>query len=351
MTTEMQTRSIARILIIRLSSIGDVLLTTPAIRLLKKKFPGSRIDFVVKNEFAELLIYNSHLDQFYLFDKNDNYKALKEIKQEIRNENYDLIVDLHNNFRSLYLTTGSRAPKIVRYKKGYLRRFLLVKFKLNFYKKNIPVYQRYINSLASFQINDDFHGLEIYIDKETENRILKKYADFLNGPKSLLVGIALGAKHATKRWTSEGFSTIINELIEKRNAIIILVGSRNDREMVHSLHIKENQSVLDATGELSLLESGTLMNQCDLMITHDSGLMHLSSALRKKTVAIFGSTTEELGFFPYTTRHIIVQNKDINCRPCSHIGRKKCPRGHFKCMKEITAEQVLKAVEKLLNSN
>ncbi|UCE05580.1 MAG: glycosyltransferase family 9 protein, partial [bacterium] len=101
---------------------------------------------------------------------------------------------------------------------------------------------------------------------------------------------------------------------------------------------------------LSLLESATLMNHCDLVLTNDSGLMHLATALKKKVVAIFGSTTEELGFFPYTTEHIVIQNNNLNCRPCSHVGRKKCPKGHFKCMKEIEVGQVVGAVEELLGN-
>ncbi len=101
-------------------------------------------------------------------------------------------------------------------------------------------------------------------------------------------------------------------------------------------------------GELSLLETATLMSHCDLVLTNDSGLTHLASALKKKVVAIFGSTTEHLGFFPYLTEHIVVQNNKLSCRPCTHIGRDKCPKGHFKCMKEITAEQVINAIEGLL---
>ena len=127
-----------KILIIRMSSIGDVLLTTPVIRLLKTKFPDSQIDFVIKNEVAELLTYHPNIDYLYRYDKFDEVNSLKKIKQGIRNKQYDLIVDLHKNFRSYYLTSGSGAKEIVRYKKGVFQRFLLVKFKFNFYKTIIP---------------------------------------------------------------------------------------------------------------------------------------------------------------------------------------------------------------------
>ena len=131
-----------KILIIRLSSIGDILLTTPVIRLLKQKFSDSKIDFVIKKEFAELLIYHPGIHQLYIFNKNGNFKVLKDMKQRIRNEKYDLIVDLHKNFRSYYLTTGSGAKDIVRYNKGVIQRFLMVKFKLKLSRTIVPIYQR-----------------------------------------------------------------------------------------------------------------------------------------------------------------------------------------------------------------
>jgi len=137
-------------------------------------------------------------------------------------------------------------------------------------------------------------------------------------------------------------------LIKNTNDRIILFGSRPDREIVKSFSIEKPQFVLNTTGELSLLETAALMNHCDLVLTNDSGLLHLTSALKKKVVAIFGSTTEQLGFFPYVTEHIVVQNNSLKCRPCSHIGRKKCPRRHFKCMKEITADHVISAINEIL---
>ena len=181
--------------------------------------------------------------------------------------------------------------------------------------------------------------------------MFEKYSKFFTNSAALTIGVAPGAKHATKRWTVEGFSSIINFLIKNTNARIILFGSRPDREIVNSFSIEKPQFMLDTTGELSLLETTALMNHCDLVLTNDSGLMHLASALKKKVVAIFGSTTEELGFFPYLSEHIVIQNKSLKCRPCSHIGREKCPRQHFKCMKEITADHVISAMEELLMKN
>ena len=336
-----------KILIIRLSSIGDILLTTPVIRLLKKKFPGSKIDFIIKNQFAQVLADHPQIDKFYIFEKHVETNSLLAIKKEIRQQQYDLIVDLHKNIRSYFLTIGSRAKTILHYNKGIVQRFFYVKFKLKFFKEIVPAYLKYIKSLKPYEIEDDRQGLDFYLDTKVADQIRQRFGYFWQDNNHSIIGIVPGAHHPTKRWTSEGFSAVINYLVDKGNYKIILFGNRDDREIVASLDIHSSPNVLNTTGELSLRETGALMDFCDVVVTNDSGLMHLASALKKKVVAIFGSTTEELGFFPYLTEHIIVQNNSLKCRPCSHIGRKKCPKKHFKCMKEIPAGQVIDALENI----
>lgn len=337
-----------KILIIRLSSIGDVLLTTPVIRLLKMKFPGSKIDFVIKKEFAQVLADHPQINRLFIFDKHDEKKSVQAIKTELRLRQYDLVVDLHKNFRSYLLTTGIRANKIVRYSKGVISRFFYVKFKLKCSSVIIPAYLKYINCLKSFAIEDDRQGLEFYVDADVKKQVDQKYSTFLHEGVQRIIGIAPGAHHPTKRWTSEGFSNVINHLVENRDHKIILFGNQEDQKLIASLDIHSHTNIMNAAGKLSLRETGALMDFCDLVVTNDSGLLHLTSALKKKVVAIFGSTTEELGFFPYTTEHSVVQNKSLRCRPCSHIGRSKCPKKHFKCMKDISAGQVIDAIQNML---
>ncbi|MCU0643900.1 MAG: lipopolysaccharide heptosyltransferase II [bacterium] len=337
-----------KILIIRMSSIGDILLTTPVIRLLKKKFPESKIDFVIKKQFAQVLADHPQIDKFYLFDKHIATHSLRAIKKEIRQQQYDLIVDLHKNIRSYFLTIGSRAKAILHYNKGIVRRFCYVKFRLKLFKKIVPTHLKYINSLQPYEIEDDHQGLEFYLDTKVTDQIRRRYGYFCRDNNQSIIGIVPGAHHPTKRWTSEGFSAVINHLVDKGNCKIILFGNQDDRKIVASLAIHSSQNILNTAGELSLRETGALMSFCHAVVTNDSGLLHLATALKKKVIAIFGSTTEELGFFPYLTEHIIVQNNSLTCRPCSHIGRKKCPKKHFKCMKDISAGQVVGALENIL---
>lgn len=348
MQNQFSTTSSFKILIIRMSSIGDIVLTTPVLRLLKQKFPGSKIDFVIKKQFAPVLSDNPFLNRLLIFDRADN-KSLKQIRNEIVATKYDIIFDLHKNFRSYYLTNETSAGKIARYKKGVWRRFLFVKFKIRPKKKLLPVYQRYLACLKFLNIHDDFAGPDFFINDSLQTEISTKYSHFLNEHKSLLIGVAPGASFKTKRWTPEGFSEVINRLIEEKNAGIILFGNEADRNITTALRIKNKTRAMDVTGELSIMETTALLNHCHIVLTNDTGLMHIATALKKKVVAIFGSTTEDLGFFPYNTEHIVVQNDKLNCRPCSHIGRHECPKKHFKCMKDISSQQVYEAVLKMID--
>ncbi len=348
MRDDSSTKPPQKILLIRLSSIGDILLTTPVIRVLKHKFPDSTIDFVVKNQFTEILEDHPSLNQLFKLEKGNDKQTLKKIKHQIKNNNYDLIVDLHKNFRSYYLTFRSGAKRVVRYKKFVFRRFLFVKLKINLFKQIIPIFKRYFLALVPFNIKYDDFGLEIYYNEETEKKIKTNYNKFFNNQDDIFIGIAPGASYATKRWTIDGFQDVINYFIEHHNAKIILFGNGFDRELIGSFNITNRQNILTCAGKHSISETGVLMDLCHVILTNDSGLLHLASALKKPVVAIFGNTTEELGFFPSTTKNIIIQNNNLKCRPCSHVGRNKCPKDHFKCMKDITSNEVIKAVEKMI---
>lgn len=343
--------SINKVLIIRLSSIGDVLLTTPVIRILKKQYPSCQIDFVVKQEYEELLKYHPALRKIFLFDKKQGKAALRELKRDLKKENYDVVVDLHKNFRSVYLRTGIGAKKVFKYKKYIFKRWLLVNFKVNLYRQIIPVYQRYLNSLKEFKLEYDQEGLDLYFPPEMVHKMKERWNQQVKTKYRFLIGLAPGASFSTKRWTIEGYKEVAKYLIEELGAKILLFGSEADRTISDQIYTTAPDRILNVAGELSLLETAALMNGCQIVITNDTGLMHIAAALKKKIVAIFGSTTAELGFFPAADQAIVVQNNDLNCRPCSHIGRHECPKKHLKCMTEIKAPKVINAITALINAN
>lgn len=336
---------IRNILIIRLSSIGDVLLTTPLIRILNKKFPGSHIDFVIKKEFHELIAHHPALSEIYVFDKHADGNSLADIRKKVRLKKYDYIIDIHKNFRSYYLSCFVNAGKIVRFRKYLLKRWLLVNFKLNFYKHIIPVYQRYLDVL---NLQDDNKGLDIYIPRPITDRIERDWHHRLTGKQHMVIGVAPGASFDTKRWHIEGYKEVVQYLSNTLNSTIILFGNHSDSAVTSQLG-GDNMNVFDCAGKLSLSETAAVMNYCTLVLTNDSGLMHMAAALKKKVVAIFGSTTEELGFFPYAKEYRIIQNNSLNCRPCSHVGKTKCPKNHFKCMSELNADEVIREIRSMID--
>ncbi len=335
-----------KILIIRLSSIGDIVLATPLVRVLRKKFQDSQIDFIVKKEFSALLRYNPYITNLIELDTSKGFKELLRLKRKILAEKYDLIIDIHNNLRSIFLRTFSGA-KVLKVNKRVFKRFLLVKFKINLYKNAIPVAERYIETVTRFSIKNDNQGLDIFVPAE----IIGVAKDKINfSSENFYIAIAPSAKHETKRWPVERFAKLADELIEKFNAKIILLGGAEDIEICSKLKSMTQGEIINLCGKTTLLESAGVLSLCKLLVTNDSGLMHIASALKIKVVAIFGSTVKEFGFFPYGTKSIVVE-KPISCRPCSHIGRSKCPKGHFNCMLSIQVDDVFKACEKIISTD
>jgi len=339
-----------KILIIRMSSIGDVLLVSPLIRVLKQKYPDCQIDFVIKQEYFDLVVFHPNLTHIFVFNKKKGFSALKKLRREIKEQHYDLIIDIHKNLRSYFLRINTNAGKLVKYKKYAIKRWLLVNLKINLYHQIVPVEQRYINSLGKFGVVNDNRGLDLFIPSSIAQKISSQWNDKLTGKHDFVFALAPGASFLTKRWHVEGFKEVIDYLTKKYNIAFLLLGNKQDREITNEIAAEFPQHCFNVAGDYSILETAALLNYAQLTITNDTGLMHIAAALKKKVVAIFGSTTEELGFFPYTTQSIVVQNKNITCRPCSHVGKHFCPRKHFKCMKDITAGQVIAAVEKLINN-
>lgn len=336
-----------RILVIRLSSIGDIVLATPLLRNLKHIYPNVEIDFVIKQKFQEILYGNPNVSRIIPFNDKQGFSELRRIKKMIVQKKYDWLIDIHKNLRSVYLRTCSRAKRHFRYKKEIVRRFLLVRFKWNLYRSIVPIYRRYMAELEPFSVQDDNMGLDVYIDPIAKEKVSRRWRNFFES-YPILVGMVPGAGYATKRWLPEGFAGVGERLIKKDGAGIILFGGPKDQALHDEINKRMDGKALTLAGKTSLQESFAAMTYCSCVVSNDTGLMHIAVALKKKLVAIFGATTEELGFFPGGNEQIILQNNELSCRPCSHIGSHRCPKHHFKCMKEISIEDVYVAVTNLL---
>ncbi|MFH0734378.1 MAG: glycosyltransferase family 9 protein [bacterium] len=315
-----------KVLIIRFSSLGDVLLTTPILRALKKSYPTVTIHYLIKNEVKEAILFNPYIDKIIVFNKTDK---LTDLRSSIRLEKYDYIIDLHDNLRSMYITKGLN---VFRIKKPTLKKYLLVKFKINLLKQNKSVVEMYAAAIPEFKL--DNLGLELFLNK----------GENVPCVENKTIGICPGAKHYTKRWEYNSYKELIL-LLTNSGYKVLLFGGTYDMEMCKHL-ADNNKNVENISTDNDLIAMGKNMLRCKLIVGNDSGLMHTASALKVPVIVIFTATVKEFGFAPYKAKSIIIENNKITCRPCSHIGKSVCPKRHFNCSKTITPLLVFNKLQK-----
>jgi len=317
-----------KFLIIRFSSIGDIVLTSPVVRCLKTQFPGAEVHFLTKNRNADLLQANPYIDQIQLFDD-----SLSDTIRTLRAENYDYIIDLHNNLRSLRVKLGIKA-RSYSFNKLNFRKILLTRFKLN----TMPdghIVDRNMETLRPFNIVNDGKGLEYFIPEEDEFQISLLPESFRNG----FVALVLAGTYATKRMPVEKYRKLISE----SNIPFVLLGGKSERALASSILEWNTGNVADFTGKLRINQSASLVKNARLVISNDTGLMHIAAAFHKKILSVWGNTSPELGMFPYLSGEgsEILEVKGLPCRPCSKLGYPECPKKHFRCMNEIPENRII----------
>lgn len=320
-----------RILVIRFSSIGDLVLTTPILRQLKATFPSATMDALTKPAYSAILHGNPALHTIFT---TENFKP---------ETHYDLIVDLQNNLTSR--TYHRFGEKVVKYRKENWKKFLLVQFKVNVYQGYESVVERYAKSLAPFGVRLDEKGCEMFLSDE-EKDFGKKHRT----AEMPVLAVCFGAKHFTKRFPPERFALALNHLLEKRAVEVWLLGGKEDAPLANMILelMKRKETVKDFSGKHTLRETASLIASADAVLSNDTGLMHMAAAFQKPMVVLFGSSVKEFGFLPYKVPFTLLEVEGLACRPCSHIGRERCPKSHFKCMYEIPEEQILRAIENAL---
>ncbi|MFO7526221.1 MAG: glycosyltransferase family 9 protein [Ignavibacteriaceae bacterium] len=322
--------NIDSVLIIRLSSLGDILLTTPLIRAIKKTYPGISIDMIVKRQYLDAIIHNPYLRNklYYLPDQR------KELLEEIQTKKYNLIIDLQNNHHSKKIMSGLSGIQI-KFDKKPLKKFLLVQTKINLLKdaEQIPI--RYANTLNELKLDDE--GLDLITPLPPTE---------FKGTGNNLIGICPGGRHFTKMWPKDYYVKLCRTFI-KNGWNVIMFGGLADR--LTCLEIKNNvPEVINMQNDDNILQTAADMKLCRAIYCNDSGLMHAASAMKIPVIVFFGSTVKEFGFTPYNNRHIILEDNSLSCRPCSHIGKHKCPKKHFKCMREITPQSAYDSLKRII---
>ncbi len=330
---------ITKVLIIRFSSIGDIVLTTPVLRALKQTTEQDfEIHYVTKKAFAGILEHNPFIDQLHLHDR----KRIGLIRK-LRKEHFDLVIDLHNSTRSNILTFHLNRPT-VRLRKLNVRKWMLTNFKINRMPK-IHVVDRYLETLKVLDVSFDDKGLDYFFPEAMPAKEALLPGLFHKG----YIAFAIGGLHATKRLPNEKIIAVIQKLDQP----VVLLGDTNDAPNGALIAAATGPGTFNACGQLSLHESAFLVKHACVVIAHDSGLMHIAAALNKPLVTVWGNTVPEFGMAPYMPRSPerskIIGVKGLACRPCSKLGYPKCPKNHFDCMMQMDEEWIAGEVYNLAN--
>jgi len=333
---------VGKILIVRLSSIGDIILTTPLLRAIRETYPEAEITFLIKKQYADLLRASPYISELITLDTNEGFPGLRQIKRKLKEKQFDMYVDIHKNWRSIYIRLGLGAKLTGTYPKHIFRRSVLIWFKLNLYKNIKPVYLRYFESVRKLGVHYDGKGTEIYLPEHTLEKVREMLLSLGFQFNCPLVIICPGATYFNKRWHAEGFIETARYLIRERSAFIILHGGKEDAGLCQEIAAGAGPEAVSMAGRLSLSDSAALLQLSTLVIANDSGLLHLAQSQKRPVVGIYGPTTRELGFFPIEQNSTVVETK-LPCRPCTPKGLDICPKKHFRCMNDITPDKVIQA--------
>ncbi|WP_347157855.1 glycosyltransferase family 9 protein [Pontibacter chitinilyticus] len=323
-----------KILILRFSSIGDIVLTTPVIRGIKQQVPGAKVHYCTKKAFQSIVANNPYVDKVHVLGEK-----LSDLVQQLKAENFDYVVDLHNNLRTRLIKTRLGKPNRSFNKLNY-EKWLIVNFKLN-RLPDVHIVQRYLEAAAALGVQDDGQGLNYFIPAQEQVDLQTLPEPFQHS----YTAFAIGAQHYTKRLPTER----IIALCERLNGPVILLGGKEDAATGDEIaaYFKErttqnaqHTTIYNACGKYSLNGSASLVRQAAQVVSHDTGLMHIAAAFQKEIISVWGNTIPEFGMYPFRTTYKVLEVEGLSCRPCSKIGYSKCPKGHFKCMRDISFEEL-----------
>jgi ADP-heptose:LPS heptosyltransferase len=316
-----KTKRLKKYLIIRLSSIGDIVLTTPVVRCLKEQSAPCQVHYLTRRVYKEVVSANPYIDR--VFTIND---SVEEVLPMLKAENYDQIIDLHKNWRSMAVRR-KLGIKSTSFSKLNIRKWLLVNCKIDRLPR-LHIVDRYMQAVADLGVTNDGRGLDYFIPPE----VTVPRDSLPPSHRQGYVAVVIGGRHNTKQLPAE--KTIALCLGIK--APVILLGGPEDSAHGDTIAAADPGHIFNACGKFSLSQSARLVENAALVITNDTGLMHVAAAFNKKIISVWGNTVPEFGMYPYMPEHpnnfSIFEVKGLSCRPCSKIGFEKCPRGHFRCM-------------------
>ncbi len=316
-------------LIIRFNAIGDIVLTSPVIDALFDN--GYEVHYLVKSSFKDVLVHDKKVKTIWSLDD-----SLEEVIGQLKNVSFSVIIDLHNNLRSRKVKSALKTKTLT-----------LVKKRWQLWKLTQTPFKSYQETHIVRRFLDVITPLGIVVDNPQTRYAL----DGVSLPSDLLIPrepylvIAVGAAWETKRIPKE---TLLHLCENTAASHVMLIGSQQDQSLAQYLKTNAKRDTIDLTGSLTISQSALVISQAKVLVSGDTGPLHIAAALRIPVVAIYGSTHPALGYTPYYgtvgVPHHVIQNENLSCRPCTKQGKKKCPKGHFKCMVELDKTEIVDKV-------
>ena len=328
-----------KILIIRFSSIGDIVLASPVFRCIKKQLPDVEIHFLTKISFKIVTAANPYIDNFFYYV--DDIKALIE---KLKAENYDHVIDLHNNIRSNKIKHALKKDTHTIDKLTY-QKFLLTQLNIDI-MPNWHITQRSLDTVLALGVKDDGGGLDYFIAKHDE----VKPDDIPTGHLAGYIVIVIGATYFTKRFPVHKQI----ELCTKIDHPIILLGGKEDAKMGEEIAATDKLKIYNACGKFNISESADIIKKAKLVVSNDTGMQYIACAFKRPVIALWGGTTPDLDVEPYYGKNFMSQQQkpiyenlvlNLACQPCSKFGLKKCPKEHFNCMQKIDVNELAEKVK------
>lgn len=329
-----------KILFIRLSSIGDIVLTTPLYRCVRQQLPDAEIHVLTKAAFRDVLVANPYIDKIHTFEGE-----IGTVIPQLQEEKFDYVADLHHNLRTLKVKKSLGVKETHSFPKKNIEKWILANLRINLMPAE-SIVARYFETLRPLGVRNDGKGLDYFIPEKDKTRP----DDLPFGHWAGFVGCVIGGSYETKKFPVEKWMALCRELPYP----VVLLGGKEDRAAGELIAAADSGKIYNACGKFTLNESADLVQRSRVIVSNDTGLMHVAAAFGKPVVSLWGNTSPEFGMFPYygynnltdrvAPQSVLVERKDLGCHPCSKLGYSRCPRGHFKCMNTLDTAEIAAAI-------
>lgn len=309
------------------------MLTTPLYRCTRQQLPGAEIHVLTKAAFRGILAANPYIDVIHTFEKD-----ISEAIPRLQAEGFDYVADLHHNLRTLKVKQALKVKKTFSFPKHNIEKWILANLRVNLMPDK-SIVERYFETVRALGVRNDGKGLDYFIPQKDETR----QDDIPFGHWAGFVGCVIGGSYETKKLPVAKWIEVCAQLPYP----VVLLGGKEDRASGELIAASDSGKIYNACGKFNFNESADLVRRSRVIISNDTGLMHVAAAFQKPVISLWGNTAPEMGMFPYygfnnlrdrvAPQSVIVERKDLGCHPCSKLGYNRCPRGHFKCMNTLDA--------------